>query len=131
MTTHHGSCHCGAVKYQVELELAGKATRCNCSICMKLGTTGATVKPDAFRLLSGEEALSSYARRPMSSRFFCKHCGVHCFSRGDIPELGGPFVGIVVNTLDDLDVGALAIAYWDGRHDNWMAGTRPTPWPVA
>lgn len=131
MTTHSGSCHCGAVRYEVDVELNGRATKCNCSICMKLGTTGTNVKPSQFRLLAGEGSLTQYSRNPVARRSFCSVCGTHCFSRGDIPELGGAFVGLNVNTFDDVDVGLLAISHWDGRHDNWHAGLRPTPWPVS
>jgi len=129
--THHGSCHCGAVRYEVDLDLGGKATRCNCTICTKLGTTGAHTKPAAFRLLSKDNALATYAVSPVATRFFCRTCGAHCFGKGDIPALGGAFVSVNVNTLDDVDVGALAIGHWDGRHDNWQAGTRDRPWPIA
>ena len=127
---HRGSCHCGAVRYQVVVD-AGRGTRCNCTICTKLGTTGAIVKPDAFTLLGDEAALASYSRMPeIASRFFCKHCHVQCFGRGHLAELGGDFVSVNLNTLDDHDLATTAVAYWDGRHDNWRAGTRATPWPI-
>ena len=37
-----GSCHCGAVQFDVEMELENLAT-CNCSICGKTGTIMAFV----------------------------------------------------------------------------------------
>ena len=109
----------------------GKATRCNCSIYLKLMWTGAIVKPDAFRLLTSESEATGYVwGGRVSTRFFCKHCGTAVFGRGELAQLGGAFVSINVCTLDDVDVNTLRIEHWDGRHDNWMAGTRPTPWPV-
>jgi hypothetical protein len=130
--THRGSCHCGDVTFEVELD-ASRGTRCNCTICTKLGVTGAIVKPAAFRLKSDESKLASYSRHPeIASRFFCARCHVQCFGRGHLEVLGGDFVSINLNTLDDHDVGtATQVAYWDGRHDNWQAGMRPSPWPVA
>ncbi|HEY1087697.1 MAG TPA: GFA family protein [Archangium sp.] len=130
MTTHKGSCHCGAVKFEVDLELNGGATRCNCTICTKLGGTGATVKPAALRVLQGEASMSTYTVNPVATRYFCSKCGVHCFSRGNIPQLGGAYAGVHVNALDDLDLGTLKIGFWDGRHNNWQAGLRDAPWPV-
>lgn len=131
MKTHHGSCHCGAVRYDVDLDLKGQATRCNCTICTKLGLLGAITRPEHFRLVQGEAALKTYGRHvEVAKRYFCATCGTHCFSKGVLEELGGAFVGINVNTLDDVDQGQLSVAYWDGRHDNWQAGTRTTPWPV-
>src|SRR6187551_1627378 len=107
MMKHQASCHCGAVKFEATLDLANGGTRCNCSICTKTMTTGAMCKPDAFRLLSGEADLSGYAwGHKVSTRYFCKHCGVQCFGKGSLAELGGDFVSINVNCIDGLDVHA-------------------------
>jgi hypothetical protein len=126
---HAGSCHCGAVKFQVEID-ATKGSQCNCSICAKLGATGATVKPAAFRLLTGEASLGTYEwGAKISKRFFCKNCGVYCYGAGHLAQLGGDYVSVNLNCLDDVELSALKIAYWDGRHNNWQAGLRGTPWP--
>ena len=47
---HTGGCHCGAVRFEVELD-ATRGSRCNCSICNKVSQLGCIVKPDAFRLV--------------------------------------------------------------------------------
>ncbi|MBF5043195.1 GFA family protein [Aggregicoccus sp. 17bor-14] len=128
---HAGGCVCGAVRLEAELDLDAGATRCNCSICQKLGATGVLLKPQQLRVLSGEESLGSYGREGSPNRrYFCRACGTYLFGRGDVPELGGAFASVNVNCLDAVDVGALQVGYWDGRHDNWAAGLRPTPWPV-
>ncbi len=127
---HTGGCHCGAVRYQVTID-ASQASRCNCSICNKVSQLGGMVKPDAFRLLSGEESISKYVwGHKISHRAFCKHCGIHCFGAGHLAEIGGDFVSINLNTLDDVDPIDVKVTYWDGRHDNWQAGTRDQPWPI-
>jgi hypothetical protein len=132
ITKHPGSCHCGAVKYEVELDLDAGVTRCNCRICTKTAALGTNVKPAAFTLLAGEDRLGTYVwGGRVSTRYFCKECGIHVFARGHLDVLGGDFVSICVNTLDDVDPGLLKIGYWDGRHDNWMAGVRDTPWPIV
>ena len=129
---HRGSCHCGAVRFEVDLEAEAGGTRCNCTICTKTAQVGAITKPEAFRLLSGEASLGAYEwGSKMSRRYFCNRCGIHVFGRGHLDVLGGDFVSINLNALDDIDVGQLAITFWDGRHDNWRAGTRPMPWPVV
>ena len=130
LRTHTGGCHCGAVRYQAVID-ATHGTRCNCTICTKLATLGVIIKPDAFKLLAGEDALSHYSRHPeIAFRHFCKHCGVHCYGNGTLEILGGAFVSVNMNTLDDLDPSEVSVLNWDGRHDNWQAGPRPTPWPV-
>jgi hypothetical protein len=131
MTKHTGSCHCGAVKFEVEIDVT-RGGRCNCSICTKINGTGGIVKPDAFALVAGEAALSTYEwGAKISRRYFCKHCGVHCFGRGYLEVIGGDYVSVNLNTLDGVDLGGVPVGYWDGRHDNWQAGMRDTPWPIA
>ena len=128
--TYRGSCHCGAVRFEAELDLSQGASRCNCSICTKVGGTGMVVKPDAFRLLSGAEHLGEYrVGASPNSRSFCRHCGVHVFGKGDVPQLGGAFASVNVNCLDGVELSTLKVGYWDGRHDNWQAGMREQPWP--
>ncbi|NMO15767.1 GFA family protein [Pyxidicoccus fallax] len=129
--TYAGSCHCGAVRFEAELDLTGPMNRCNCTICTKMGGAGLTIKPSAFRLVSGEEHLGRYAVGDSPNyRSFCKRCGVQCYGAGDVPQLGGAFASVNINTLDGIDPSKLTYQYWDGRHDNWMAGARSTPWPV-
>jgi hypothetical protein len=132
MKKHTGGCHCGKVRYEVELDATKGGGRCNCSICTKVAQTGAMVKPDAFKLMSGKDSVGTYSWGAKSStRYFCKECGIHCYGAGFLEVLGGDFVSVNLNTLDDVDLADAKIIYWDGRHDNWMAGPRNTPWPIA
>ncbi|HTL34948.1 MAG TPA: GFA family protein [Kofleriaceae bacterium] len=130
MTMHHGSCHCGAVTFEALVDLE-TVTRCNCTICTKTMWTGLNCKPDAFRLLSGDADLTGYVwGGKVSTRYFCKHCGVQCFGKGHLDVLGGDFVSINVNALEGVEVHLLPLGHWDGRHNNWQAGMRETPWPI-
>lgn len=130
-TRHHGSCLCGDVEFEVELDLA-KGSRCNCTFCTKLGVTASLVAPDRFTLRSPESSLSSYTRTPeVGHRYFCARCHIYCFSRGHLAQLGGDFVSVNLNCIDGFDVARTELSYWDGRHDNWSAGPRPAPWPIA
>jgi hypothetical protein len=129
--TYQGGCHCGAVRYEVDLDLTGGASRCNCTICTMKGAIGVTVKPDAFRLLAGDDKLTDYTRPGNPNHhLFCKVCGIHSFGRGDLIEVGGDYYSINLNCLADFDPARLALRYWDGRHNNWEAGQRDEPWPI-
>ncbi|EGG15422.1 hypothetical protein DFA_10257 [Cavenderia fasciculata] len=104
VTTYHGSCHCGAVKYEVDLDLnRTKLGKCNCSICSKIRILGTIVKPDCFRIIQGKDNLTDYQFGTKSSHHtFCKTCGVHPFGEGFIEQIGGAYVGIAINCLDDV-----------------------------
>ncbi|AEI68840.1 GFA family protein [Corallococcus macrosporus] len=126
-----GGCHCGAVRFEAELDLAEPMNRCNCSICTKLGGTTTQVPPKTFRVLSGEEHLGEYRiGDSLNFRKFCKRCGTQCFGGGYVEMLGGTFASVNVGCLDGVDVALLRIQYWDGYNNNWEAGARPQPWPL-
>lgn len=128
--TYHGSCHCGAVRFDVDLDLSSDSGRCNCSFCAKVRSWSFLLKPAAFRLSTGQEHLGDYQFGTMSGHHrFCKHCGVAVFAHGDVPELGGAFVSVQVSCLDDVDPSVLArvpIKYGNGRDNDWMSAPAVT-----
>ena len=121
--TYHGSCHCGAVRLECDLDLAAVTSRCNCSICAKTRFWKAIAGADEFRLSRGEDVLTDYSfGGDAIHHFFCSRCGVKTFGSGAMEELGGRFYAVNIACLDDATDEELAhapIIYEDGRNDRW------------
>lgn len=117
--TYAGSCQCGAVRFEVGLDLSTGTIRCNCISCTKTGWWSMVVKPEAFRLVSGQESLRDFSRSEASHARFCGVCGIRVFSHGNVPELGGAYYSVNLNCLDGVDFAGVPVNYLDGRHDTW------------
>jgi hypothetical protein len=123
LKTYAGSCHCGAVRFEADIDLAQGTNKCNCSICTKTRNWNVILKPNAFRLLSPQTALSDYQFGSLSGHhYFCSRCGVRSFARGYVEQIGGDYVSVQVLSLDNIDLAELIAApvrYADGRHNEW------------
>lgn len=127
--TYHGSCHCGAVAFSAEIDLAKGTQRCNCSICTKARTWFAAVGGDELTVHKGEDNLADYSWTPPGGKKvnlhyrFCKTCGIRAFATGEEEALGGTFHAVAIGALDDVEPNADQLArsihYVDGRHDDY------------
>jgi len=117
--TYKGSCHCGAVRFEADIDLAAGTVRCNCSICAKTRSWMAFVQEDAFRLVSGDQSLRDYQfGRKVIHHKFCAQCGVRSFAHGDDGK-GTRFYAVRVNCLDGIDPQELVnapVTYFDMLH---------------
>ncbi|MDB5489882.1 MAG: glutathione-dependent formaldehyde-activating [Reyranella sp.] len=114
-TKHYlGSCHCGAVAFDVDLDVSG-ALKCNCSICNRLGAVWAFAPKAKFKLESGGDEQGDYqfGKKSLHHRF-CKSCGIESYAEGVAPD-GSPTVGINLRCVEGIDVDTLATIPWDGR----------------
>jgi hypothetical protein len=115
--TFHGSCHCGAHRFEAEIDLAEGTTKCNCTSCWKRRRWAVAVAPADFRALTGAGALSR------GRTGFCTTCGVTPYEWVDkAPWNDGEYVAVMVAALDDLDPRELLeapVRYCDGRANLW------------
>lgn len=72
-----GGCHCGAVRYEVNVPDQVVVLSCNCSVCAKSGFIHLIVDEDDFRLLEGADNLTEYTFGTHTAKhWFCKTCGI-------------------------------------------------------
>ena len=115
MTTHTGGCHCGRVRFEADAPAVIAATECNCSICQKSGYLHLFVALSDFRLLSGEDDLTTYTfNTGVAKHRFCRHCGIKSFY---IPRSHPDGVSVNVRCLDPATIERVDVTAFDGR--NW------------
>ncbi|MFC4698766.1 GFA family protein [Glaciecola siphonariae] len=109
-----GSCHCTAVKFEVQLPDEVESERCNCSICAKSGLLHVIIPKRDFTLLSGEDVLSTYTFNTGAAKHtFCKICGIKAFYT---PRSNPDGVSVNLNCLDKFPP-KVRIVDFDGQ--NW------------
>lgn len=114
MEKRTGSCHCGKVKFEVDLDLSNGVT-CNCSICLRKGTVLAFVPEAQFKLLAGADYLTDYQFNKKSIHHtFCKVCGVTAFASGKMPD-GTPMKAVNLRCIEDIDLDKVKIQHFDGK----------------
>ena len=115
--THTGGCHCGRVRFEVDAPARIDALDCNCSLCAMTGFLHLIVPQGRFRLLRGEDVLTTYTFNTGVARHrFCSVCGIKSFY---VPRSNPDGIDVNVRCLDPATIEAVSVAPFDGR--NWEA----------
>jgi hypothetical protein len=112
--TYRGSCHCGRVAFELDAKL-DHVVVCSCSLCRRVGALWHGVPDSSLRITAGESELTLYQFKTMTAKhYFCRHCGIHPFSR---PRLDPNRWAVNVRCIDGVDLSALPVKRFDGA--NW------------
>lgn len=115
--TFGGGCHCGSVRFEVDLEPGAEAQTCNCSMCAKIGFIHLIVPESRFRVTDGEDNLTLYTfNTGVAQHYFCATCGVKSFYR---PRSNPDGWSVNLRCLDDPASLGARITAFDGQ--NWEA----------
>nr|WP_066775709.1 GFA family protein [Sphingomonas sp. CCH5-D11] len=107
--SYEGSCHCGAVTFEVAEDRPSEAISCNCSHCRRKGFLLTFVPALSFSLTSGSEELVDYTFYKHRLRHrVCRTCGVQCFAEGTSPN-GTETRAVNLRCVPAIDLDALAI----------------------
>ena len=115
MIKHHGGCHCGRVRFEVDAPADIDVDECNCSICSRFGYQHLIVPATQFRLVKGEDALTLYTFNTGTAKhYFCATCGVKAFY---VPRSHPDGYSVNARCIDSPTINSMKIHYVDGR--NW------------
>jgi hypothetical protein len=112
MPVYRGSCHCGGVRFQIDVEITDIYT-CDCSLCAKKNALMTTVPESSFSLLAGADKLTLYQwNTGIARHYFCSACGIYPFHRKrSMPN----HYGVNVRCLEGFDASAIPVRRANGR----------------
>jgi hypothetical protein len=126
MGTWAGSCHCGAVRFTVNAEIA-ELTTCDCSLCVKKNALMAKVHERELTLEAGEDLLGLYQwNSRVAQHRFCTRCGIYVFHR---KRAAPDHYGVNVFCLEGFDVGALPVRATEGVGMSLVDPQARPEWP--
>lgn len=117
LRTYHGSCHCGRVRFEVDLDL-DHVRACDCSICRRRGALIHRVDEGRMRILTPLEDMTLYQWHTRTAEdYFCPICGILPFRRPrhrtpeETAQGAAPFAGWSINVrcLDGVDLGSIPV----------------------
>ncbi len=115
MLKHTGGCHCGKVRFEVTAPAHLEVSECNCSICSRTGYLHLIVPRARFKLLSGEDALTTYQFNTKTAKhLFCSNCGIKAFY---VPRSHPDGYSVNARCLDEGTVEGMTVKKIDGK--NW------------
>ena len=117
MITHRGGCHCGLVRFEVIAPKNLSVSECNCSMCSKAGYLHLIVPAARFKLLSGNDALTTYSFNTRTAKhLFCSVCGIKSFY---VPRSHPDGISVNARCIDSGTIEKLTVTPLNGRE--WEA----------
>jgi hypothetical protein len=121
-----GSCHCGAVRFQVNAVIS-ELTTCDCSLCVRRNAVMARIPEDALKLVAGEEMLQLYEWNTRKAKhYFCRRCGIYVFHR---KRAAPDHFGVNIFCLHDFDSKSLPVRATDGANMTIEDPAARAAWP--
>ena len=112
------------MRFEVSAPSAISVEDCNCSICRRSGYLHLIVEKSRFRLLQGEEFLTSYRfNTGAAQHLFCKVCGIKSFY---VPRSHPDRISVNARCLDPGTVDRMEVRPFDGV--NWESAAKERKW---
>jgi len=117
-----GACHCGAVRFTVELPVELRGARCDCSICSMKGAVTVGTPLSGLEIVEGADLLTLYRfNTGVAKHYFCSRCGTYTFHqrRSDPNTYGVNVACLGLSPYRDFP----DVAVVDGVHHSRDTGT--------
>lgn len=125
MPFYRGSCHCGAVQFEIDTEIT-EVTMCDCSLCSKKNALMCTAHESRFKLIAGEDKLTLYTwNTGVARHYFCSVCGIYPFhKKRSMPD----HYGINVRCLEGFDPARVPFRQAEGKTMTMVADNPRPDW---
>lgn len=112
MSHFKGSCHCGRVQFEIEVE-PFETTVCDCSLCTKKNARMIQVHETDMTISAGEDNLGLYQwNTGVAKHYFCKTCGIYPFhKKRSVPDA----FGVNVYCLEGFDPDSVPLRRAEGK----------------
>jgi hypothetical protein len=110
------SCHCGAVKLQIDAEIPTALTSCNCSTCRRYGSLMVYYHPTKVKILTASEAFHEYSWGDKNLAFVrCSKCG--CFSHWkSLDPNKTDRMGLNARLFTNVEIDKIRVRHFDGAN---------------
>jgi len=113
---YHGSCHCGAIKFDFESEEISSGLRCSCSVCSRKGAmmNPEAIPPGGLNLEANENDVGLYQfGSKVAKHYFCNNCGI--YTHNEMLRMPGHF-RVNLGCIEELDSSDFEIRIFDGKN---------------
>jgi len=126
MEVKKGSCHCGAVEFEVELHNGlEKLRRCNCSLCRRKGAVMASVLVERLKVVKGEDKLTLYQwNTKQAKHYFCSVCEIYTHHRRRSTPTEFGFKVACIEGINSYELGEIRIV--DGASQTLAERSSPS-----
>lgn len=112
------SCHCGALKLQINSEVPSSLTSCNCSVCRRYGSIHAYFHPSDVTVIAKPNSTHEYSWGDKGLTFIrCRHCGCYSHWRSLSPNQKNR-MGVNARLFTNLEIDKIRTRRFDGA-ETW------------
>ncbi|WP_226996460.1 GFA family protein [Thalassotalea crassostreae] len=113
MAIYSGGCHCGNVKFEIDVDESTTLHSCNCSICSMTGYIHLIVPKTSFKLLTENNNLTCYQfNSKVAQHYFCSNCGIKSFY---VPRSNPDGYSVNARCLDTTDWQQWSLEAFNGQ----------------